>query len=112
MSADNGTYILKTAGPEFRVAHIQGLDSIYDAWDAEHNKWLPNKAYIKSEFGNAKVHGSVESAWDAARLIDDGYEISEYGVCLLTDFSDTEFSLLIDVVDPVKVNDENQTNQA
>lgn len=29
ISADNGIYILKTKGPEWRVAHLQAIDNIY-----------------------------------------------------------------------------------
>ena len=28
VSADNGIYILKTAGPEYRVAHLQGVENV------------------------------------------------------------------------------------
>lgn len=29
MSSDNGIYVLKTKGPEWRVSHLQAIDNIY-----------------------------------------------------------------------------------
>jgi len=97
MSADNGTYILQTYGPEFRVAHAQAIDNIYGAWDGENNTWVGDPEFILDVFGESKVFHNLDEAWDAANAIDQTYEISEYGVCLISDWQSEKFSDLIEV---------------
>ena len=95
MSADNGTYVLKTAGPEFRIAHLQNIEMLYGDWDEGTQEWTPNQDYIREKFSASKVYTDLESAWDAANVIDASYLISEYGVNLITEFSKTKYEDLI-----------------
>ena len=95
MSADNGTYVLQTAGPEFRIAHLQNIEMIYGDWDENTLEWTPNQDYIRESFKDSKVYTDLESAWDAAKAIDASHLISEYGTNLITDFSKLKYEDLI-----------------
>lgn len=95
MSADNGTYILQTAGadgPEFRIVHCQAIDNIYDQFIASTGTWTPQKDSIVEYFNSSKVYTNLEEAWDAAFEIDEEHGWSEDGCCLITEFSHYEFS--------------------
>ena len=46
MSSDNGTYILQTYGPEYRVMHMQAIDNIYGTYIPESGKYVPNSKSI------------------------------------------------------------------
>lgn len=92
MSADNGTYILQTYGPEYRIAHTQAIDNIYSKFDELTSTYQPDIDVIIECFGTSKVYTQVEDAWDAAFNLDEEHSWSEYGVCLISDFSDQKFS--------------------
>jgi len=92
MSADNGTYILQTYGPEFRIVHAQAIDNIYGDYDDENHSWFPNINGIIDYFGKSKVYNSIEEAWDEAFLLDESHGWSENGTCLITEFSEYHFS--------------------
>lgn len=95
MSSDNGTYILETKGPEYRIASFQNVEQIYGDWDETTNTWTPNQDMIRDIFITSKIYESLDEAWDAAHEIDGTLAISEYGVNLLSDFSQKTFSELI-----------------
>ena len=98
MSADNGTYILETKGPEgpeYRIASFQNVEDVYGDWDDGASTWTPNQDMIKSNFSKSKVYTSLDEAWDAAVVYNDTLPISEYGVNLLSDFSLKTFDELI-----------------
>ena len=99
MSADNGTYVLQTAGPEFRVAHLQNIEMIYGEWDEGKGKWTPNKEFIRISFTHSPVYDNLETAWDAATSMDNSYLISAYGTNLIAEFAEFQFSDLIEEED-------------
>lgn len=92
MSADNGTYILQTYGPEFRVVHTQAIDNIYGTFLTESERHLPNYQAIVETFASSKVFNNLEEAWDFALDLDEQVDYSEYGACLITEFEDYSFS--------------------
>lgn len=94
MSADNGTYILQTYGPEYRVAHVQGIDSIYESWNPQDNTWNPSSKWVEEYFNQSKVYTSLEEAWDVATDIDNSIAYSEYGACLIKDFAEISYEAL------------------
>lgn len=89
---DNGTYVLETKGPEFRVAHLIGIEQIYAGWDDEKNGWAPNIPFILEKFGGSKVYTDLETAWDAAQAIDSSYLVSSFGTNLIKDFQEIDYS--------------------
>lgn len=99
MSSDNGTYILQTYGPEFRIAHTQAIDNVYGSWNPKENVWTGDPSFILDTFGESKVFTELEEAWDTASVIDAAQEISEYGVCLITEWKEKKFSELIEASD-------------
>jgi hypothetical protein len=96
MSADNGTYILQTYGPEFRVAHVQAIDNIYGDWNETTSSWSGDPKFILDIFGSSKVFTEIEEAWDAALAIDASVAYSEYGTCLIKEFQERKFSDFIE----------------
>lgn len=91
MSSDNGTYILQTYGPEYRVVHCQAIDNIYGTWCKETNTFLPNAEQLVDYFGKSEVFQDIEKAWDFALALDDEVSYSEYGTCLIRDFEAYSF---------------------
>jgi hypothetical protein len=94
MSADNGVYILQTEGPEFRVAHHQGIDNIYGNFSDETYKWQGNPEMMLEYFQDAPMFSNLEEALDKAADIAYNYEYLEYGICVITDFKDWNFNNL------------------
>lgn len=92
MSADNGTYILQTYGPEYRVVHAQAIDNIYGPYDEINHTYHPDIKSIVEYFGESKVYTQVEEAWDHASELDESYDWSEDGVCLISEFCEYHFS--------------------
>jgi hypothetical protein len=78
MSADNGTYILVTKGPEYRVANLQAIENMYDST----NPSLPNKEFISLGFGGLEPINTVEDALMRALAIEEEQMVSEYGIRL------------------------------
>lgn len=97
MSADNGTYVLHTSNvngdSEFRVVHAQAIDNIYDRYDFDKNRWIPNLESIEDYFSGSKVFLTVEEAFEEAYRIDEEHEYSEYGVLLINEFYDLVLDL-------------------
>jgi indole-3-glycerol phosphate synthase len=94
MSADNGVYILQTAGPEFRVAYQQTIDNIYGNFSDDTFQWQGDPEVILEYFQNAPIFSDLESALDKAADIAYNYEYLEYGICVITDFKDWDFNNL------------------
>jgi ribosomal protein S16 len=95
LSADNGTYILQTTGsdgPEFRVVHCQAIDNIYGQFIESTGTWSPDPKMIVEYFGESKVFTNLEEAWDEAFSIEESYDWTEDGACLIPDFSQYHFS--------------------
>lgn len=94
MSADNGTYILQTAGPlgpEYRIATISAIDNIYEDYSPDTDSWSPNVKAVIESFGKSTIFTNLNEAWDAAEFVEKAKE-SEYGTNLITQFKDYHFS--------------------
>lgn len=94
MSADNGTYILQTAGPlgpEYRIAHVTAIDNIYEEYKPETDTWTPNIKNIVEAFGKSTIFTNLNEAWDAAEFVE-GQQGSEFGTNLISQFQDYHFS--------------------
>lgn len=94
MSADNGTYILQTAGPlgpEYRIANMSAIGNIYEEYKPETDKWTPNVKAIIEAFGKSTIFTNLDEAWDAAEFVENSKQ-SEYGANLITQFQDYNFS--------------------
>ena len=94
MSADNGIYILQTEGPEFRVAHQQNIDEIYGNFSDDSLRWQGDPEMMLEYFGSAPMFSNLEEALDKAADMSYDYEYLEYGICVITDFKDWNFSNL------------------
>lgn len=100
MSENSGTYVLKTTnhttgGYEFRLAHLPAVDNLFDEYNATTGKWTPNIKSIVESFRSSKVYTTLDSAWDAAEMVDNTVG-SEYGTNLIGQFSDYAFPDLED----------------
>jgi hypothetical protein len=91
MSADNGVFVLQTAGPEFRVAYSQAIDNIYGSFNDETLKWNGDMDRMIDVFGMSEVYSNIEEALDKAELMSYDYEYLEYGVCLIANFAEMKF---------------------
>jgi len=92
MSADNGVYVLQTYGPEFRVAYALGIDNIYGKFNDDTLHWDPNEEMIHAFFDESVVFTNVDMALDFAEELSYNYDYLEYGICLISDFSDLKFN--------------------
>jgi hypothetical protein len=92
LSADNGIYILQTYGPEFRVVHAQAIDNIYGTFADENMRYLPDPNMIVEYFGRGKKFDNIEEAWDFALDLEYKTGYTEYGCCLISEFSEYMFS--------------------
>ena len=83
MSADNGIYILKTRGPEFRVAHLQAIDNL--DWGRNGCTDDPDVriANAREMWFGSPVFKTEEEAWEEARRLHSLIEYTEYGVSMV-----------------------------
>ena len=91
MSADNGIYILQTAGPEFRVAYQQNIDDIYGNFSDDSFQWQGDPEVMYSYFGDAPVFSNLEAALDKAEELSYDIDYLEYGICVISDFKKKVF---------------------
>lgn len=94
MSADNGIYILQTAGPEFRVAYQQNIDDIYGNFSDDSFQWQGDPEVMLWYFADAPMFSDLEKALDFAQELSHNYEYLEYGICVIPDFHDWDFNKL------------------
>ena len=94
MSADNGIYILQTAGPEFRVGHHQAIDNIYGNFSDESLQWQGDPEMMYHYFHADKMFSNLEEALDYAAELSYTYDYLEDGICVITDFKDWDFNRL------------------
>lgn len=91
MSVDNGTYILQTDGPEFRIAQMHSVDNIFEEYNPANETWTPHVLTIIETFKDSKVYSDLAEVWDVASALDNDNE-TEYGTNLITDFREYKFS--------------------
>lgn len=91
MSLDNGVYILKTSGPEFRVAYSHAIDNIYGKFNDDTLHWNGDMDRMIDVFGQSEVFLSLEEALDKAENISYDYPYLEDGIWVITDFQDMKF---------------------
>lgn len=94
MSADNGIYILETAGPEFRVEHLQNIDDMYGNFSDDSFQWQGDPEIMYQYFGKSIVFDNLETALDFASELSYAYDYLEYGICVIRDFKDWDFNKL------------------
>ena len=92
MSQDDGVYVLQTKGPQFRIAHMQNVVSLFDDYNVVDKTWTPNILTIVQNYATSVVYESLDQAWDAASNMEDDLGGTEYGTNLITDFKDYSFS--------------------
>jgi hypothetical protein len=92
MSADDGIYVLQTYGPEYRIIHAQAIDNIYSEYIVESHTWTPDVDAIVNHFGKSKVYKTLDEAWDFALQMEEDVGYCEYGLCLIRDFREYDFS--------------------
>ena len=95
MSADNGTYILRTthkdSGYEYRVIAATAIDNIYGLYIAESSSFLPDKKMMIKYFGPAKIFLDMEAALLYADGIESDMNLTEHGICIISEFKDYMF---------------------
>jgi hypothetical protein len=94
MSADNGIYILETAGPEFRVAYSQAIDNIYGNFDDTTANWAGDMDRMMDVFGNSEVFTDLNDALDKAEKMVYDYKYLEDGICVVPNFRHLKFGQL------------------
>lgn len=94
MSADNGIYILQTAGPEYRVAYLHSIEDIYGNFSDESYQWQGDPVVMLRYFGDAPMFTVIENALDYAAELLYNYDYLEYGICMISDFHDWDFNNL------------------
>jgi len=91
MSADNGIYILKTRGPEYRVAHLQAVENYntrayYDG-DIYRIEHVTDPDYqmeqSRAMWEDSPVFHNEDEAMDYAFQLQDEHVWTEYGICYI-----------------------------
>lgn len=95
MSSDNGTYVLQTYGPEFRIGRVNAVENLFYEQNPDTQKWSPNVKEVYEAFHESKVYKTVEEAWDKASAIEE-LEPTEFGVNLVRDFEALKFQTIAD----------------
>jgi hypothetical protein len=82
MSADNGIYILKTEGPEFRVSYMTAIDNLY--WDENTGNCTRDEEIVirnaREMFQGCKVFTDESEAVMFAFEQSKQYDFLEYGI--------------------------------
>ena len=92
MSQDDGVYVLQTKGPQFRIAHMQNVTSLFEEYNVADKTWTPNILTIVEVYVTSNVYDSLDAAWDAASNMEDDIGGTEYGTNLITDFKECSFT--------------------
>lgn len=87
MSADNGIYILKTKDHQYRVAHLQCFDYIYDSvitgyLDGKVHKYIPTR--VVEMWGDCKYTYNELTAFQIACRLASRLPVCEYGINVIT----------------------------
>lgn len=88
---NNGTYVLQTYGPEWRIAQVSAVENLFEEQDIETLKWQPNIKSVVESFNDSTVFSNFEDAWDAATVLESTRE-TELGVSLIRDFDSIKYS--------------------
>ena len=94
MSADNGIYILETAGPEYRVAYGFSIGNIYGKFNDQTLHWDGDMDRMIDFFGKSQVFQILEEALDEAERMSYDYEYLEDGICVIPDFKELKFGAI------------------
>jgi hypothetical protein len=89
--SSNGTYVLQTYGPEWRVAQVEEVGVLFEEQDLETLKWTPNVDAIVGAFKESKVFDNFEDAWDHATNLEHEKE-TKLGVALIREFKTMRYS--------------------
>ena len=92
MSQDASVVILQTLDG-YRVAMVFAAINLY-IWHK--HAWRINKDMLKLTFGPSAVYDTYEEVLDAANKIYDHIGYVEFGICVMREFFQTDFSYLID----------------
>lgn len=90
MPSDNGTYVIQTYGPEYRIAKVSAVENLFEELNPDTMKWTPNVKIVLEAFLASKVYTELEIAWDEAGIIE-GKDPTEFGVNLIRDFETLKF---------------------
>lgn len=82
MSADNGVYILKTEGNEFRIKHIQAQENLYFL-GLERLDDLVSLRLVEYYY-NSKVFNTLEDVEKEAEELEEYFGYLEYGIIVLS----------------------------
>lgn len=96
MSADNGIFVLETAGPEYRVAYGNAIDNIYGRYNDVTLHWDGDMDRMIDFFGQSTIFDRIEDALDEAERMSYNYEYLEYGICVIPDFKNLKFGAIYD----------------
>lgn len=83
MSADNGIYILKTIGPEWRVVEKQNIEDIYYNETQRKYEDIPIEENCREYWFNTPVFLTLDSALEHAHFLLEQCYICEYGICVI-----------------------------
>lgn len=94
MSADNGVYILETAGPEFRVSDFGAIDNI--TWDQRKRDFTNDPVILmenaRKYYNGCEVFTTREAALQEAVSILNQLPVCEYGIkFILRELRDKKF---------------------
>lgn len=97
---NNTIVILKTIGPEFRVAYVPHLYNLFEVFDDENKNFTPAKNLIREYFQHSPVFISLEEAkkfsnnlWKA--LLEGYYPDLEGGIYILDNWAHMQYHKLI-----------------
>lgn len=83
MSADNGIYILKTIGPEWRVVEKQNIEDIYYNEEKDEFETVPVEKSCRKYWDNAPVFFTRDSTLGHAYLLEEQCYVCEYGITII-----------------------------
>ena len=93
---DNGIVILVTkdeeGDPEYRVAYLDQVDSIYGLWDDDTENWEPDTEIILDTFTESDIYTELERAFDCAQDLSADKPYLDNGIMVVTDFKDLVFN--------------------
>ena len=85
MSADNGIYILKTEGPEYRIAHLQAVENVN--WDHDSNNYTDDPDVMihnaRQMWSPCEIFFEESLALIYAAKLLRRESICEYGICFI-----------------------------